>query len=94
MQQCWSTCEPELSVERSTCHNVLTPCEFCFEPSDSVISSDTRDRLCSEPVSVPDSSALALLNSQQQLQPQSQSSGYDSAFGNGLSPTKNYWSLG
>jgi hypothetical protein len=95
MQQCFSTCEPDIHVEKSACQQTLAPCEFCFEPTNSVIMTDifntTRDRLSSEPVSVPDPSTIGLINNQQR---QSQSSGYESAFGNGLSPTTNYWTSG
>ncbi|CAF2866818.1 unnamed protein product [Rotaria sp. Silwood2] len=98
MQQCWPPCEPDLSVEGSMCQDTLPPCEFCFEPSSSVIMTDgfntNRERQCSEPVSVPESSATVLANAQQQPQQQSHSSGYESAFGNELSPTKNYWISG
>ncbi|CAF0720914.1 unnamed protein product [Rotaria sp. Silwood1] len=97
MQQCWLPCEADLSIETSVCQNTLPPCEFCFEPSNSVIMTDifntNRERQCSEPVLVPESTT-ALADGQQQPQQQSHSSGYQSTFGNELSPTQNYWILG
>ncbi|CAF1084720.1 unnamed protein product [Rotaria sordida] len=96
MQQCWSPCEMDSYMERSICQDTFPPCEFCFEPSTSTIITDIfntdRERQCSEPVSVPEPSTTALGNNQPQQQ--SHSSGYDSTFGNELSPTKNYWILG
>jgi hypothetical protein len=102
MQSCWSACQPDASVDNSTCQQILTPCEFCFEPSNPVIMTEifsvTRERQCSEPVPVPDTLAAALINSHQQPK-QSHSSGYESTYcestyGNELSPTTNSWTLG
>jgi len=99
MQNCWSAYQSDIYVDKSTCQTALTPCEFCFEPSNPVIMTDifnaTRERQRSDPVSVPESLAVALINSEQQPE-QSISSGYEStfAYGNELSPTTNSWTLG
>lgn len=97
MQPCWSACQPDGKVEKTTSQQTLTPCEFCFEPSNPVIMTEifnaTRERQCSEPVPVPDSLATALINSHQQPEP-SHSSDYESMFGNELSPTMDYWAAG
>lgn len=53
-----------------------------------------RDRRCSEPVNVPNTPTSTLINTQQQPRVLSHSSGYGSAFGNGLSSTANSWTLG
>jgi hypothetical protein len=83
-----------MSLEQHKGQQALAPCQYCFEPSSPVIMTEmfstTRERQSSEPVRVPDSSASALINNQ----PQSQSSGYESGFGNGLSPTTTNWTLG
>jgi hypothetical protein len=97
MQHYWTASQPDIFIETSTSQKALTPCEFCFEPSNPVILTDifsaSRDRQCSEPVKVPDSLVASLLDGEQQPHP-SQSSGYESPYGNELSPTANYWSLG
>ena len=97
MQNCWSTCQPDISIETSPNQKGLPPCQFCFEPSNQVIMTDifnmNRDRQYSEPVCVPDSLIPKLINSQEQGE-QAHSSGYESTFGNGLSPTTNSWTSG
>jgi hypothetical protein len=95
MQNCWPACQLDASVSGSMSQTILTPCEFCYEPSDPVILTDifnvTRERQWSEPVRVPEFLTTELINSQPLP---SQSSGYESGFGNGLSPTTNNWTLG
>jgi hypothetical protein len=97
MQHCWPTFQSDGYVEKSTGERPFTLCEFCLEPSNSVIMTDIydtpRERQCSEPVLVPDSLTTTLINSQQQPAP-SHSSGYESTFGNELSPNTTGWTLG
>ncbi|CAF3315888.1 unnamed protein product [Rotaria socialis] len=94
MQQCWSTCEPDSSIDKSICQRTIEPCEFCFQPSSSVIMTDAFNanskRLSSEPLSVLDPLTETLV----QNQSPSHSSGFDNAFGNELSPDKTTWTLG
>lgn len=102
MKPCWPTCEADFQRHTPNDQNTLSPCQYCFEPSSSIITSEvfsiTRDRQFSEPVPVPvpvpDGSATELVSNEQPPPQQSISSGYESAFGNGLSPTKSSWTLG
>ncbi len=97
MQNCWSTFPAEEYVGKSMDERQSNLCEFCLEPSSPVIMSDIynsmRPRQSSQPVPVPDSLTTTLVNSHQRSGP-SQSSDYESGFGNGLSPSSNSWTLG
>lgn len=91
MQHCWPSTQIELSSsDKMNNQNSTTLCELCLEPITPAITSDsffaTRERQSSEPVRVP-----IHLN---ESQPQSHSLGYESGFGNELSPSMTYWTLG
>ncbi|UJR26285.1 hypothetical protein I4U23_007623 [Adineta vaga] len=98
MQHCLSKCEPDVSIEKYISPKALEPCKYCFEQTNSSLIKDvfntSRDRLCSDPVNVPNLPIKPLIHSSQQAQQQSHSSGYESMFGNGLSPATDYWKLG
>ncbi|CAF0816055.1 unnamed protein product [Adineta ricciae] len=91
MQQCLSKCEPDVSIDTFISPKALEPCKYCFEQVTSPVIADvfntTRERLCSDPVNVPNLST-------QQGQQQSHSTGYGSMFGNELSPATDYWTIG
>ena len=95
-QQWLLICAPESSVERPITPKSPSYCRFCFEPSTPVLTALGRnlshDRESSQPVSVPSSGTSVLSNSD--YQSPSHSSDHDSAFGNGLSPCTNSWTLG
>jgi hypothetical protein len=101
MQPCWPTCEPESSTDHSSLSKDSIPCRSCFEPSNPIIITSIApirfNRQFSGPLSVPGSpDATPLMNNTPQAHEdeQSFSSGYESGFGNGLSPTANYWKSG
>ncbi|CAF1150624.1 unnamed protein product [Adineta steineri] len=94
MQNCLSTCDPEIYAEKSTSQKISEPCPHCFESPNSTVKIEvfntTRGRLSSEPLSVP----LSVPHSSLKSQRQSDSSDYASMFGNGLSPSTDYWAVG
>jgi len=97
MQSCCLTCKSDVNVEKSTFQTALEPCEFCFDQSSPAVMTDifnvNHERQSTEPVSVPNSPTTISINNQLQNS-RSNSSGYESGFGNELSPMMNYWTLG
>lgn len=97
VQHCWSARTPDLCTTRSTSRNSVALCDRCLQPSESVrpssMSNFNRERQCSQPVRVPDSLATAFRDHQPQTN-RLDSLGYESVFGNELSPTTTSWTLG